>query len=179
MPDRADSSPIDDATADALRRQLVAAVRTKCPAWLAGEAEDIVQSALVRLLSGPLGQGGGIGDLSSSYVWKAASSAVIDEIRRRFRRPEAPMDDTHGDRNPDPAADPHRDVEARGVHAALQDCLAALAVPRRVAVVCHLQGYSVPETAALLGWTVKKVEHLVARGLAGLRDCLRGKGVTP
>jgi RNA polymerase sigma-70 factor (ECF subfamily) len=50
---------------------------------------------------------------------------------------------------------------------------------RRRAVMLYLQGHSVPEAARLLGWTAKRTENLVYRGLADLRHCLRAKGHTP
>ena len=95
---------------------------------------------------------------------------------------------------PKPASDPRpgsgvtvddcalvsRDLStALDVHEGLRDCLGNLAEPRRMAVACHLQGYSVPEAAGFLGWTRKKTEHLVRRGLMDLRTCLAGKGLTP
>jgi RNA polymerase sigma-70 factor (ECF subfamily) len=49
--------------------------------------------------------------------------------------------------------------------------------PRRHAVTLSLQGHSVPEIGRLLGWTGKKAENLVYRGMADLRECLEGKGI--
>ena len=46
-------------------------------------------------------------------------------------------------------------------------------------LACHLQGYSVAEASGFLGWTKKKTEHLVRRGMADLRSCLAEKGIAP
>ena len=62
---------------------------------------------------------------------------------------------------------------------AIEGCLAGRAEPRRLAVTLHLQAHSVPEAAALLGWEEKRTENLVYRGMAELRRCLEGRGVTP
>ena len=43
----------------------------------------------------------------------------------------------------------------------------------------YLEGCTVPESGAALGYTAKKASHLIYRGLADLRTCLAGKGVTP
>ena len=50
---------------------------------------------------------------------------------------------------------------------------------RRLAVMLHLQGHPVAEAARILGWTVKRTENLVYRGLADLRHCLICKGHRP
>ncbi len=57
-----------------------------CPRWLVDQAEDIVQTALTRVLDH--GRRRGNPAVSTSYLMKAAHNAVIDEIRRKFRRPE-------------------------------------------------------------------------------------------
>ena len=61
---------------------------------------------------------------------------------------------------------------SREIDRGITDCLGRLPQPRRLAVTLFLQGYTVPEAGRLLGWTTKKTEHLVSRGLEGLRGCL-------
>ena len=123
---------------------------------------------------------GGEAALAPSYIKKAAYNATVDEMRRRFRRKEVP--EAEGlESNRMPARPPGQEdlAVSLDIHDAIRDCLGRLIRPRRVAVSCHLQGYSVPEAARFLGWTPKKTEHLIRRGLADLRSCLTGKGVTP
>ena len=59
------------------------------------------------------------------------------------------------------------------------DCLARLLPARRRAVALYLQGHSAPETGNLLGWSLKRSENMIFRGLADLRRCLAGKGLSP
>jgi len=161
-----------------LRAQLARSVARVCPRWLAGQAEDIVQTAVLRVMD-VLRRGEGKAGLGASYLWKVAYTATVDEIRRRRRKREVPLEE-HAAGLPDgPAADPERTRAGREAGEGLRECLGRLLEPRRLAVVLHLQGHSVPEAARLLGWSAKRAENLVYRGLADLRACLRAKGLEP
>lgn len=166
-----------------LRAELVRAVSRICPAWLASRADDLVQVALLRVLE-VRRKSEANSQISSSYLRKAAYSALIDEIRRCRRRREVALETEDG--KIDPAAEPraaHPDPEQRcaghEVGQAIRDCLARIVRPRRLAVALHLQGHSVPEVGKLMGWPAKKADNLVYRGLADLRECLGSKGVRP
>jgi DNA-directed RNA polymerase specialized sigma24 family protein len=80
-----------------IRDRLERAVHRVCPAWLRASAEDIVQNALLRVLEIEKTRESST-PLPSSYLWKVAYSATVDEIRRLRRRPEVAWD----------AADPER-----------------------------------------------------------------------
>lgn len=157
-----------------MRDVLARAVSRHCPAWLAGQREDLVQSAMVRLLELER-QPGGDAVKSSTYLWKVAYSVVVDEIRRRRRDRERPLDDAG-----DPPAPGSTDTGAsdREIGAALRGCLTGIAADRRVAVMLHLQGHSLADGSAIAGWNLKRHTNLVYRGLADLRRCLVEKGVT-
>jgi RNA polymerase sigma-70 factor (ECF subfamily) len=159
-----------------LRQQLVRSVRRVCPGWLAASADDIVQAAVVKVLHLQQ-ESEGERRLATSYLWRLAYSAVVDEIRRRRRLREVPMADADEMSPADRAPDPERAAHGREIGAAIADCLAGLVLPRRLAVTLHLQGHTVPEAGMLLGWSAKRAENLVYRGLADLRACLAGKGV--
>jgi len=112
-------------------------------------------------------------------------SALVDEIRRRQRRPEISLD---GSREPadqelhyEPRAqgDPESSASFRELGAAVRDCLNCVKRDRRLAVALYLQGHSVPETARILGWELKRTDNLIYRGLADLRQCLMRKGHRP
>jgi len=75
-----------------LRADLVRAVRRICPAWLADCADDLVQVALLKVMEVQR-KSEGKAALSSFYLQRVARSALIDEIRRRRRRPEVPLDE--------------------------------------------------------------------------------------
>jgi RNA polymerase sigma-70 factor, ECF subfamily len=161
-----------------VRRRLARAVARICPPWLAQSAEDLTQVALLRVLE--IVRGGGNQGLSASYLAKVAYSAAVDEMRRRFRRREVPAEDV-------PllavlraeVADPEQEATAEEIGRGITRGLEELVRPRRLAVTHFLQGCTVPEVARTLGWSTKKAEHLVYRGLAQLREGLRARGLAP
>lgn len=161
-----------------LRRGLAQSVSRICPPWLASQADDIVQAAMMRLLA-IFRKGERRERLEPSYLWRVAYSVTIDEIRRLRSRKEVPMDTMAETHEAILTPDPERVGYSREIGRDMQRCLLCVIKPRRVAVTLHLQGHSVQEAARLLGWTEKKVENLVYRGLADLRRCLRSKGLEP
>ena len=172
-----DTFPADE-YAD-LRRRLVRAVERRCPRWLSQQREDIVQVALMRLMQ--IDRGERTTPLPSSYLWKVAYSATIDEIRR-LRRAQFVSLDGDGPVEPqaaDSGSNPERARHGREIGHGIRDCLSRLAVDRRRAVTLHLVGHSVVEIVGLMGWNLKRAENLVYRGLDDLRGCLRGKGLEP
>ncbi len=163
---------------DEVRAVLSRAVKKFCPARLGSEREDLVQAACLRIL----GRSKSIeesGRFEASYLWRVAHSVVMDEIRRRMRRPEAPLVD------PDPAQPHHAGSTPEAAHQAsrLRDTivegLGTLKEPRRQAVILYLHGFSLQESARVLGWKAKRVDNQRYQGLAQLRDYLAKKGVTP
>ena len=187
-PDVTEDAPgaaaVTEARWTTLRAALARAVRRQCPGWLRDHAEDLVQSALIKVMAMP-GTGEGNRPLSSFYLYRVAHSALVDEIRRRQRRREVALEvDESEERRagrvePPTAGDPEQDASHRELGLAVRDCLLAMTSDRRQAVMLHLQGHSVPDAARLLGWAVKRTENLVYRGLADLRRCLRSKGHAP
>jgi RNA polymerase sigma-70 factor (ECF subfamily) len=155
-------------------------MRRVCPGWLADRREDLVQIATMRVLEARRSSEGNL-EVAASYLYRVAYTTLIDEIRRLRRRPEVPLEDAEGADLPIPATTPgpERGYAAREIGRAIRDCLLLLLQPRRLAVTLHLQGHAVPEAAALLGWTAKRTDNLIYRGLSDLRRCLQGKGVTP
>ena len=172
-------SALSEDQIERLRGHLIASVRRSCPGWLAAQADDIVQAALIKLVD-IHGKRGGNAVLSPSYVKRAAFTATMDEIRRCLGRREVQQDEGEPfERLPSGAPHPESALAASEIAAGIHDCLNGLVVTRRLAVVSYLQGYSVPEAAMFLGWSGKKVEHLVLRGLRDLRACLTSKGLAP
>jgi RNA polymerase sigma-70 factor (ECF subfamily) len=162
-----------------LRPALVALVRRVVPRWLRDQSDDIVQSAIAQVLERVQSKGGDFG-VASSYLMRAAHNAAIDEIRRRMRRPEVPMEDDAGaDAMQTRTPGPGRMAESSEIDRAIRACLATLAAPRRAAVMLFLYGYSLLETEAMSGWGRKRAEHLTYRGLADMKRCLEAKGIAP
>lgn len=168
-----------DAEDEALRAKLNRVVARACPPWAMAQQEDIVQAAMIRVLRARARREDGEA-LPDAYLWKAAYSATIDEIRRLRAKREVPL---ASESRPDLAdvrtLGPERDTHAAEISAAIRECLATLNDARRQAVTLHLQGHSVPETGRLLGWSTKRAENMVYRGLAELREHLARKGLTP
>jgi RNA polymerase sigma-70 factor (ECF subfamily) len=170
---------LSDQGLEDLRRRVTSAVRRNCPPWLMGQAEDIVQNVLIKLI-GSLRKSEGEKAFSALYLERSAYTAVVDEIRRVCRRREGPLESEDALHSvPSGRGDPEQHSSALEISRGILDCLSRLSRPRKLAVTLYLYGCTVPETAGRLRWHVKKTESLVYRGLAELRDCLTRKGLSP
>ncbi len=169
---------VNDQFLTELRRRISQAVFRVCPGWLSSHAEDIVQTAIMRVLDAAGKRGEEKPDLSAVYLERAAYSATVDEIRKHRRRRENPVTDERSiQRGATDRADPEMLAASREIAAGIGHCLSGLPSLRRLAVTLHLQGHSVSEVAAILRWRFKRAENLVYRGLADLRRCLTLKGL--
>ena len=173
--DRAPPAVLDAQAHEALRRDLVRAVRRVCPRSLAEDAEDLVQESLIRLFRAHKLEGDS--NVSTTYLKKVAYSAVIDEIRRRRRRIVVVAEvDPDLEAATDEASSTTPDI---GLGNAMEICMQRLLDQRRQALTLHLLGYSGPEVARMLECNAKRAENLTLRGLAQLRECLQGLGLSP
>jgi RNA polymerase sigma-70 factor (ECF subfamily) len=157
-------------------RRLIRFVNRICPAWLAGYREDIAQAATVRLLEA-WKKSENKPALKSSYLWRVAYTATVDQIREIRRRgathiDEGPLDDE----NPAIAVNPQPEHDARDLGRAIQACLLGIHVRRRTVVSFHLVGHDAAEIGQLTGWNTKKVQNLLYRGLDDMRRCLASRG---
>jgi RNA polymerase sigma-70 factor, ECF subfamily len=165
-----------------LRQRIARVVDRVCPTWLSAQRDDLVQSALMRvmqLLNSRSSAGEGSDGFSSSYLYKVAHSALVDEIRRVRRRRET---DLEGDAVEDVAVttlDPEQLASSTEIGSGIQGCLQQMKEERRLAVTLYLQGHTVVEASRILEWSAKRTENLVYRGLADLRACLTSKGLRP
>ena len=165
--------PHPDVARDAsrLREVLSRAVARVCPAELASQREDIVQAALVRILE-MRNRGEEVANRPASYLWRVAYTTALDELRKSQRRREVkPLEE-----EPPEMLAPAPRPEMR---LAMTACLDALVSSRRQAVALYLHGFSAEESARATGWTVKRAQNLIFRGLQDLRRCLTGKGYSP
>ncbi len=182
MPDSQDArsaTPDQDERYRTLRADLSRTVRRVCPPWLADRHDDLIQVAVMRVMSVEE-KTEGKRELSASYLYRVATSALIDEIRRLRRKNEVALDEAD-EKTPQssPSPSPERVAASSEAARGLRDCLGRLKSERRIAVTLYLQGHSVPESAQVLGFTPKKTENLVYRALADLRRCLTAKGLQP
>jgi RNA polymerase sigma-70 factor, ECF subfamily len=168
--------PVSDAD---LLSQIERTVRRQCPPWLASQVDDLVQVTIMRVMEVQKKDEGNE-KLSSSYVWGVAHNAMIDEIRRQRRRREVSTDEEGQECSlPATSGDPEGALRSRQIGLGIRACLEHIMTSRRLPLTLYLQGMTVPESAKVLGWSVKKVENLVYRGLAELRGCLEKKGFKP
>jgi len=176
----ANSMPKSSPDYNEIYARLEKSVRRACPDWLKAQEDDLVQNAMMRVWD-IIEKSEGKQELPSSYLWRVAQSAMIDEIRKQRRRQEVSLTDEEGGEvePPTEVADPEHLALTRQLGDGIKGCLANLMGSRRSAVVLSIQGHSVPEAARLLEWTVKKTENLVYRGLRELRECLVSKGLKP
>lgn len=171
--------PIDYST---LREHVARAVARLCPTWLAGQRDDLVQHAVMRLLhvvKKRAADGEGDRPLASSYLYRAAYSCLVDEIRVVRRRREVGIEDHVVAPHAVATDDPERIAASREAGRGIQDCLGCMTRDRRLAVTLYLQGHSVLEASRVLDWPAKRTENLVYRGLVDLRACLMSKGIRP
>jgi len=105
--------------------------------------------------------------LSGSYVYKTATSAAVDLIRRRRTGGnQVPLDPNLQAANP---TNPARQQEAREAGEEVSRALQRLGARRRPVVRMYLAGYSHKEIAEVLGWSPGSTRNLLYRGLSDLR----------
>jgi RNA polymerase sigma-70 factor, ECF subfamily len=166
-----------------LRSVLTRAVSRVCPPWLSDQKDDLVQVATLRVMD-LWNRREGNASFGTSYLYKVAYSALVDEIRRVRRRREVALEAGPGADGPPrefPASseNPERSAMSGEVGRGIQSCLESLLPERRQAVALYLLGHSVQDAARILDFPFKRTENLVYRGLADLRECLAGKGLNP
>ena len=137
-----------------------------------GEAEidELFQDVRIRLWKVQDGAPGKLEKLSPSYVYRTATSAALDLIRRKRRTPPGVVlgEGFPGPKDQSPDHAMERDHLARR----LEGAVARLHERRRPVIRMHLAGYPREEIAEVLGWTEAKTRNLLYRGLADLRALL-------
>lgn len=153
-----------------------------CPHHLGVQVEEIEQEVRVRLWRALQRQDAPRSPVS--YLYRVATTATIDAIRRVQARREdqlEPPTDEEVKMTPntlrDVRATPEDAAVARSVLEAVERCIDELPENRRLAVKLHLQGFNSTEIGAFLDWTEAKARNLVSRGMRSLRDELLRRGV--
>jgi RNA polymerase sigma-70 factor (ECF subfamily) len=122
-----------------------------------------------------------IESLPASYLYRTATSAALDLIRRRRTMREDSLDDV------DPsapglaatAANPEQRAQLSDLALSIERAIETIPESRRPVVRMYLAGYGSAEIGELMGWTEAKARNLLYRGLADLRQRLEDAGVTP
>lgn len=144
-----------------------------------GDADELTQEVRIRLWQAQ-GAGERILSVTSSYVYRTATSAAVDMIRRRRARKSDPVpivpDTAPGAKLPE---QPSAALDRSELGAQILNAISRLAPARQAAVRMHLTGYPREEIAQMLGWTDAKTRNLIYRGLGDLRAILVQEGVRP
>lgn len=143
-------------------------------------AEDVTQEAFISAFKKLRQYRGGS---FKSWLLRIVTNACYDELRRRKRRPTAPLEpeNEYGEEieSPrwmtDPSESPEEAAERADLSRALQDCLDDLPPDfRAVVVLVDVQGLDYSETAETIGTPLGTIKSRLARARSRLRDCLQG-----
>ena len=142
--------------------------------------DEVMQEVRIRLWRAR-GTSEQIEETNTSYVYRTATSAALDVIRRRRSRQadrHEAIDEGGGVAvlaAPQPG--PHETLEGSELAQRVHRAIDSIPASRRPAVRMHLAGYPREEIASLMGWSEAKTRNLLYRGLADLRDRLTAEGV--
>lgn len=101
----------------------------------------------------------------TTWLHRIVVNACLDRVRRRNARPTSPLPEA----GPNEPAAPRDAMSERETQLAVQDALATLPDEQRAAIVLvDVEGYSVAETASILGVAEGTVKSRCARGRAKL-----------
>jgi RNA polymerase sigma factor (sigma-70 family) len=164
------------------RQLLRSAIARFCPPNLGLNVDDIEQEAVIRIWQ--LVRSEREVESPASYLYRIAATTTIDAVRRVKRRREDQLRVEGEEKEvaptrlpPDAEKSPETLFRRREIREAVQTGLQGLQENRRRAVGLHLQGMTTEEIARMAGWTEPKARNLVYRGLADLREALKGMGV--
>jgi RNA polymerase sigma-70 factor (ECF subfamily) len=161
----------DRAALDALLRRHLDLIHAVCSrlARNPADAADATQEALIAIVRGlPRFDRRAA---PRTWMYRVATNACLDELRRRGRRPRLGLDDAMAER-PDPAPPVDRSVTDR---LTLDDALARLPEEFRVAVVLRdVQGMDYAQIAEVLQIPIGTVRSRIARGRKALAADLDG-----
>jgi len=142
-------------------------------------AADATQEAFLAAFRGLSGFRGGS---FTAWLMRTVTNACYDELRRRKRRPTAPLETEGLDgtdvESPrwlaDPQLSPEQQAEAQELEHAIQHCLENLPLEfRTVVVMADLQGLDYTEVAAAVRAPLGTIKSRLARARLRLRECLQ------
>lgn len=137
------------------------------------DAADAAQEAMIAVVRGLANFDGRA--TFGTWVYRIATNASLDELRRRRRRPITTVDSVDHEGHTSELADPDSGVRIDGVseRLALEAALAALAEDFRIPVVLRdVADLEYAEIAIVLGVPVGTVKSRIARGRLALAQAL-------
>ncbi|MEY4223082.1 MAG: hypothetical protein RIS33_16 [Actinomycetota bacterium] len=158
----------DRAALDTVLREQYPRILTACRRLLGrhADADDAAQNALISIARniGSFDQRSSF----STWVWRIATNAALDEIRRRGRR-DVPSSDRHDFDRPDRSA-----VSAIDDRQIVEAALLRLPLEFRTAVVLRdLADLDYDEIADVLDIPIGTVRSRISRGRSQLADLIR------
>jgi RNA polymerase sigma-70 factor (ECF subfamily) len=128
-------------------------------------AEDIASDVFVRLLEASQNKRSPQSNLKG-WLIGTASHAVMDHLRRKYRRPEEILSDSLPDLGPGI----HAEIDQREQNHAIQQAYAQLTSEQQDVLALRFgQGYSLEETAAHMKKKVNAIKALQFRALSALQ----------
>jgi RNA polymerase sigma factor (sigma-70 family) len=155
-------------------RSIAARYRLDAP-----DRDDLVQEVRVRLWRALDSER--IEAIPASYLYRTATSAALDLIRRRRASREDAMEDLPAlERSvADGAPSPDQSAQLSDLAMQIERAIEAIPESRRRVVRMYLAGYNSTEIGALMGWSEAKARNLLYRGLGDVRERLASVGVAP
>lgn len=138
------------------------------------EAEELTQEVFVAALSGIDGLRAADGPGLLAWLFQIARHKLADQLRHKYRRPSAPLEEAEEQADPEPR--PEELAEVAEERAEVRAALEQLTPDQREVVVCkYLLGYDNERTARMVGKNVNAVNQLHHRALASLHRLLGKK----
>ena len=128
---------------------------------------------VLRRLGGLVGGSAGL----RTFVFSVAHARLVDDVRRRARRPHSAPYQPELDHRSEASAEHVALADAQGAH--LQELLCHLGEDQRSVITLRILGdLTIEQTAEILGKSTGAVKQLQRRGLLALRDLMdRGEVV--
>lgn len=135
----------------------------------AHRAEDLTSKTFLKMLEA-LERDKFARDALQSWLYRIAHNTIVDDVRRRQRRPTSALHD--GLAQP-PDIHPDNIVSARLENERLRQAIEHLTDDQRDVIILRFgEGMTAPQAAKILGKTEEAVRALQRRGLANLRKLL-------